>query len=196
MMLHVLNYPSYPYKKGTVCPKIETERGYREQRSTKNYSVMKTSTFVIYWEDAWRALQVALKRMWFTSTKQPKSWEFWAELWCFGSEKKKGFLSKRGGSGWMGSWRQRGWMRCFYLLAKGVYIYIADMMLWCFVCQSILHESYHKYCFVSCSLLGLLLQLEWHFLTTFPLPFWSLAQEIFSTQPMAFKKSWALATLS
>ena len=156
----------------------------------------ETSTFVIYWEDAWRALQVALKRMWFHFDKQPKSWEFWAELWCFGSEKKHRLLSKRGGSGWMGSWRQRGWIRCFYLLAKGVYIYSGyDAMMLCM--SSILHESYHKYCFVSCSLLGLLIQLEWHFLTIY------ISFTILIARPRRYfrrnpwlQKSWALATLS
>lgn len=114
---------------------------------------------------------------------------------ALGVRKKKDFWAKEGEVvGWGAEDKEVEWDVFIYL--QKVYIYIADMMLWCFVCQSILHESYHKYCFVSCSLLGLLLQLEWHFLTTFPLPFWSLAQEIFSTQPMAFKKSWALATLS
>ena len=120
MMLHLL---TYPYKTYDLRPKgcLKKDHNWKwiwctgstkttpSWNGDENINPCHIGARCLPWSRG--ALQVALKRMWFTSTKQPKSWEFWPDfLVVLGWEKERK-------GRWMESWR-RGWMRYLCLLEQ------------------------------------------------------------------------------
>ncbi len=148
---------------------------------------MKTSILVILGPDACRGAGERCRWLWkeCDSLRQnSQSHESFGRIfWWFWVGKKRG---KAAGCR---AEDEVEWDICVYWNRYG----IADRMLY----VNPYFMNHTKYRFISFSVFGSVILPNWHFLTTYPSLFTSLLpQEISSTQPMAFKKSWALAILS